>query len=258
MFRPRLSAAWAAVCSAAGSDPPWHWRYAFVTASLLVLTTSLAAVVLLPAEQRPTDKQANGPGFVQLMLRPDLAGPSWSASAPCLLRLHLQLPALLSEPAPYFPPIPVHHHPPLPDLYRRGDHRAPVRKIQNHFGNGLTTVLGSLTLGAGLRQPHPPSRHGGRQHGPGLRRLLRRARLGRGRHEPPPPDQPRTGQLAVYPLVLRGGIGRDHRHLDSSKSSGGAASRARACAWSRPCWGLEYMKRGATGLSPARPWPDRP
>ena len=53
--------------------PPLHWRYAFVTASLLVLTTSLAAVVLLPAEQRPTDKQANGPGFVQLMLRPDLA-----------------------------------------------------------------------------------------------------------------------------------------------------------------------------------------
>jgi YNFM family putative membrane transporter len=136
--------------------PPLHWRYAFVTASLLVLTTSLAAVVLLPAEQRPTDKQANGPGFVQLMLRPDLARTFLVGFGSLFVfgSTFNYLPYYLSQP-PFSASTQTITL--LYLTYIAGVIIAPLSgKFSNHFGNGLTMVLGSLTLGAGLLVSHIP------------------------------------------------------------------------------------------------------
>ncbi len=51
--------------------PPLHWRYAFVTAALLVLAAGAAALLWLP--RRPLASRSTGPsqGFLTLLLRPD-------------------------------------------------------------------------------------------------------------------------------------------------------------------------------------------
>ena len=57
--------------------PPFHWRYALVSASILVLAATLAAVLGLPRERPGTDTDspaaARPPGFAKLMARRDLA-----------------------------------------------------------------------------------------------------------------------------------------------------------------------------------------
>jgi YNFM family putative membrane transporter len=130
--------------------PPLHWRYAFVTASAMVLVTAVAAVRLLPGEKRPSEKPGSGTGFIQLMARPDLlrifvvgfgalfvfgatfnylpfylSAPPFSASTNLITLLYL--------------------------TYLVGVVIAPLSgKFSNRFGNGLTMILGSLTLGTAL------------------------------------------------------------------------------------------------------------
>ncbi len=137
--------------------PPLHWRYAFVTASIMVLITAVAAVRLLPEEERPAEKPGSGPGYLELMRRPDL------------LRIFLvgfgalfvfgatfnYLPFYLSEP-------PFSASTNLITLlyltYIVGVIIAPLSgKFSNRFGNGLTMILGSLTLGAALLLSHVPN-----------------------------------------------------------------------------------------------------
>jgi len=52
--------------------PPLHWRYAFVTASVLLLTATLASCYFLPAEKRTASTAKDSVGFVHLITRPDL------------------------------------------------------------------------------------------------------------------------------------------------------------------------------------------
>lgn len=52
--------------------PPLHWRYAFVTASTLLLIATLAACFFLPAEKRGPTAETGTPGFLHLVTRPDL------------------------------------------------------------------------------------------------------------------------------------------------------------------------------------------
>jgi YNFM family putative membrane transporter len=136
--------------------PPLHWRYAFVTASIMVLITAVAAVRLLPEEERPAEKPGAGPGYLELMRRPDL------------LRIFLvgfgalfvfgatfnYLPFYLSEP-------PFSASTNLITLlyltYIVGVIIAPLSgRFSNRFGNGLTMILGSLTLGTALMLSHVP------------------------------------------------------------------------------------------------------
>ena len=52
--------------------PPLHWRYAFVTASLLVLTATLAAVRWLPAGKSSGEGEEATEGFLALLAQPEL------------------------------------------------------------------------------------------------------------------------------------------------------------------------------------------
>ena len=52
--------------------PPLHWRYAFVTASLLVVAATLAAVRWLPAGKLPEESEPKAEGFLALVAQPGL------------------------------------------------------------------------------------------------------------------------------------------------------------------------------------------
>ncbi|HMK35679.1 MAG TPA: MFS transporter [Desulfomonilaceae bacterium] len=52
--------------------PPLHWRYAFVTASAILLTATIAACYFLPAEKRGTTADAGSKGFLDLIMQTDL------------------------------------------------------------------------------------------------------------------------------------------------------------------------------------------
>ncbi|NCD26127.1 MAG: MFS transporter [Deltaproteobacteria bacterium] len=136
--------------------PPLHWRYAFVTASILVLATSLAAVCLLPPEPRPTEKQAHGPGYLQLMRRPDLIRIFLVGFASLFIfgSTFNYLPYYLSQP-PFSASTQTITL--LYLTYIAGVIIAPLSgKFSNRFGNGTTMVLGSLILGAALIMSHIP------------------------------------------------------------------------------------------------------
>lgn len=135
---------------------PEHWRRAFVTASGLVLLTSLATIMLLPREERPAGKQDNGPGYVQLMLRPDLVRTFLVGFGALFVfgSMFNYLPYYLSQ-------APFHASTQTITLlyltYIAGVIIAPLSgKFSNRFGNGMTMVLGALTMGTALFVSHIP------------------------------------------------------------------------------------------------------
>jgi len=137
--------------------PPLHWRYAFVTVSVLVSAATLAALVWLPPEKRDSAGEARSDGFIALMARPDLlrifavafsafwifsalfnylpfylAGPGFGASTEVITMMYL--------------------------AYVTGIVVAPASgRISNRLGNGATIVIGALVLGASLGLTHTPS-----------------------------------------------------------------------------------------------------
>jgi YNFM family putative membrane transporter len=137
--------------------PPLHWRYAFVTASVLVLATAAAAVVLLPAEKRPAGKSDTGPGYLELMRRPDLLR-NFAVGFGALFVFGATfnyLPFYLSAP-------PFSAGTNLITLlyltYIVGVIVAPLSgRFSNRFGNGLTMILGTLTFAAALLLSHVPN-----------------------------------------------------------------------------------------------------
>ena len=137
--------------------PPLHWRYAFVTASLMVLATALAAVLLLPGEKRPAPKTDSDPGFLELMLRPDLVRTFFVGFGALFVfgATFNFLPFYLNAP-PFSASTNV-----ITLLYLTyivGIIIAPLSgKFSNRFGNGLTMILGSLTLASALLLSHVPS-----------------------------------------------------------------------------------------------------
>jgi MFS transporter, YNFM family, putative membrane transport protein len=52
--------------------PPWHWRYAFVTASIFLLFSTLAAVKWLPPGKSSRALGQSKEGFIALLTRQDL------------------------------------------------------------------------------------------------------------------------------------------------------------------------------------------
>jgi MFS transporter, YNFM family, putative membrane transport protein len=52
--------------------PPWHWRYAFITASIFLLCSTLAAVKWLPPGKSSRVLERPQEGFWALLTRPDL------------------------------------------------------------------------------------------------------------------------------------------------------------------------------------------
>jgi YNFM family putative membrane transporter len=137
--------------------PPLHWRYAFVTASVMVLVTAVAAILLLPREERPDEITRTGPGYLELMRRADMLR-TFAVGFGALFVFGATfnyLPFYLSA-SPFFASTNL-----ITLLYLTyivGIIIAPLSgKFSNRFGNGLTMILGVLILSTALLLSHVQS-----------------------------------------------------------------------------------------------------
>jgi YNFM family putative membrane transporter len=130
--------------------PPLHWRYAFVTASLLLLAATLAAVRGLPRPEPPQRTRGESGSFREILLQPELrrlllvpfggffvfssifnylpfylSGPPFRASTQVITFLYLS--------------------------YLLGVGIGPLAgRLSNRIGNGATIILGSAVLALAL------------------------------------------------------------------------------------------------------------
>jgi MFS transporter, YNFM family, putative membrane transport protein len=124
--------------------PPLHWRYAFVTASLLVVLATLAAVIWLPAGKPPQGKEEQGEGFLALLSHRELRRSFQVAFGGFFIfsSIFNYLPFYLHRP-------PFNASTQLITLlylaYLIGIFIGPVAgNLSNRIGNGGTMVLGSI------------------------------------------------------------------------------------------------------------------
>jgi YNFM family putative membrane transporter len=128
--------------------PPLHWRYAFVTASVLLLLATLDAARWLPREEALPEPGAQEPGFAALLSRAELlrifsVGAAAFASFSSVFNY---LPFRLA--GPVFR-LPTHLITMLYLTYIVGIAIGPVAgRLGNRFGNGATMALGSLVFAA--------------------------------------------------------------------------------------------------------------
>jgi YNFM family putative membrane transporter len=134
--------------------PPLHWRYAFVTVSVLVLLATLAALKYLPAEARNAGGTADDESFWTLLKRTELLRiysvaflSFWVFSA-----LFNYLPFYLAGP-------PFHASTERITFmylaYVLGIIVGPLSgKLSNRLGNGVTMVLGALVFALALGATH--------------------------------------------------------------------------------------------------------
>ena len=130
--------------------PPLHWRYAFVSASVLTLMATFTAVRGLPRTSSETGQQQNSIGFLELMKRWDL------------LRLYLCATgsfAIFSSVFNYLPyrltARPFGFSTEMTTLlylvYVVGIFMGPTAgRISNRFGSGNTLLAGNVILGGAL------------------------------------------------------------------------------------------------------------
>jgi YNFM family putative membrane transporter len=134
--------------------PPLHWRYAFVTVSVLVAAATLIALNVLPAEPRTRPESARDGGFRELVRRTDLLriySVGFSAFF-VFSALFNYLPFYLSA-----DPFSASTH--LITLmylaYTIGVFIAPLSgRLSNRFGNGATMAAGAAVLGGSLGLTH--------------------------------------------------------------------------------------------------------
>jgi MFS transporter, YNFM family, putative membrane transport protein len=134
--------------------PPLHWRYAFVTVSLLVTLATLAALKFLPSEDRKTLMAEAEEGFLALLARTELLRiysvaflAFWVFSA-----LFNYLPFYLAGPA-------FHASTQRITLmylaYVLGIVVGPLSgQLSNRLGNGATMVIGALVFALALATTH--------------------------------------------------------------------------------------------------------
>jgi MFS transporter, YNFM family, putative membrane transport protein len=136
---------------------PLHWRYAFVTVSILVLVSTLTAVFYLPSDKCNSLAQEDIEGFTALLKRSELlrifsvaflsfwvfsalfnflpfylAGPAFGASTQRITLMYM--------------------------AYVLGIIVGPLSgKLSNKIGNGATMILGALVLAVSLLATHVAS-----------------------------------------------------------------------------------------------------
>ncbi len=137
--------------------PPLHWRYAFVSASVLLITATIAASIWLPVEKEERKAELQQAGFIQLVAQPSLwrvLGVAFSAYF-VFSSVFNYLPFYLSKP-PFSAPTEVITLMYL--AYLVGIVMGPMSgRLSNRMGSGVTIVLGSLLLAAAVAATLIPS-----------------------------------------------------------------------------------------------------
>jgi len=130
--------------------PPLHWRYAFVTASILLTLTTVAAFIWLPQGRAPGESEGEPEGFLALLARRQLRRIFLVAFGGFFVfsSIFNYLPFYLSRP-------PFNASTQLITLmylsYLIGVFIGPVAgQLSNRIGNGSTMVLGSLVFAAAI------------------------------------------------------------------------------------------------------------
>ena len=130
--------------------PPFHWRYAFVTASVLILIATFTALRGLPRTSVDTGPQHNSIGFLVLMKRWELLRIYFCATGSFAIfsSVFNYLPFRLAAP-PFN--LSTEMTTLLYVVYVVGILMGPTSgKISNRFGSGNTLFGGSIFLGASL------------------------------------------------------------------------------------------------------------
>jgi YNFM family putative membrane transporter len=137
--------------------PPLHWRYAFVTASLLLLAATLAAARWLPKSEGPGESPAETANFASLLRRPELLRIFFVAFGSFFVfsSVFNYLPFYLSGP-PFRASTQVITLTYL--SYLVGAFTGPVAgNMSNRIGNGATMALGSAVFAAAILATLIPS-----------------------------------------------------------------------------------------------------
>jgi len=138
--------------------PPLHWRYAFVTASVLLLGATLDAARWLPREEGRVEAAGREAGFLALPSRRDLLRifSVGAAAFGAFSSIFNYLPFLLAGP-PFL--LPTHWITMLYLSYLVGVGIGPVAgRMGNRFGNGVTMATEGLVFaGSGKPTSPPPS-----------------------------------------------------------------------------------------------------
>ncbi len=137
--------------------PPLHWRYAFVTTSILLFTATLAALRWLPPETRSLEIPEEEPGFISLLSRRDVRnillvpfGAFFVFSS-----IFNYLPFYLAAP-PFNAPTQIITLMYL--SYLLGVVIGPVAgNLSNRFGNGATMVGGTVVFALAIAASLIPS-----------------------------------------------------------------------------------------------------
>jgi MFS transporter, YNFM family, putative membrane transport protein len=137
--------------------PPLHWRYAFISASVLLITATIAASRWLPVEKEERKPELQQAGFIQLLAQPSL----WRVLVVAFTAYFVfssmfnYLPFYLSRP-PFSARTEVITLMYL--AYLIGIVMGPVSgRLSNHMGSGATIVIGSLLLAAAVAATLVPS-----------------------------------------------------------------------------------------------------
>jgi YNFM family putative membrane transporter len=137
--------------------PPAHWRYAFVTAAVLVLIATFIAVLRL-REPAPAAHHSSGAiGLWSMVKRPDLLRLFTVAFASFFVfsSVFNFLPFYLAAPPLS---VPVQWITTLYLSYVLGILVGPIAgRISNHWGSGVAMAAGTLLLAAGLLLSLAPS-----------------------------------------------------------------------------------------------------
>jgi MFS transporter, YNFM family, putative membrane transport protein len=137
--------------------PPLHWRYAFVSAAVLLITATIAACRWLPVAKEERKAELQQAGFIQLLAQPSL----WRVLIVAFTAYFVfssmfnYLPFYLSRP-PFSARTEVITLMYL--AYLIGIVMGPVSgRLSNRMGSGVTIVLGSLLLAAAVAATLIPS-----------------------------------------------------------------------------------------------------
>jgi MFS transporter, YNFM family, putative membrane transport protein len=130
--------------------PPLHWRYAFVSASALLVLATIASLFWLPTEPKKHTSESGTAGFIELLTQPGLLRMLLVAFGAFFVfsSVFNYLPFYLSKP-PFFAPTEVITLMYL--AYLIGIVMGPISgRLSNRMGSGATMVMGSLLFAAAI------------------------------------------------------------------------------------------------------------